>query len=133
MKYCLIISQYYHSRHSFIVRLKKDFITQARGLVKELEEYKRENNDREYRYGDLENTDNEGKIRFRYNVNDEGDIYFINSKFANRLKDFAVEYGVQSYKEAHRGYIAKRILEKVSIHHNFDKVYEIVNKYFEIV
>jgi len=134
--YTLIISQYYHSRHSYIVKHDSDtFLDTARKFAAELMEYKRGDPQEWLRpinesLGDLiYRPDN--KIRSRYNINDSGDIYFIQSKYANYCKCIAVEYADDSRREA-IGFKRKEVLNKISERHNRDTVKAIVEKYFEI-
>ena len=132
-KYTLIVSQYYHSRHAFIVKHdSKTFLKKAKGFVAELEEYKRPDDlGREASFGDLTSR-NDDVMRSRYNVNDYGDIYFLNSMYANHLMEEAIKYHEQSMRES-KGYQKKAVLEHISNHHNQWRVKEILEKYFEIV
>lgn len=99
----------------------------------ELEKYKRSPEDtREIDYGDLNYLlDNSKEIFHSYNINDAGDIYIRNYNSINSLKDEAVHYEGKMYFKS-RGRIANYILEDVSKHHNYIKIYEIIEKYFEI-
>lgn len=135
-KYCLIISQYRHSYHSFIVKVPQDIATFKGCLLKvveELERYKRESDDtREIQYGDLEYLlDDTKQIFCSYNVNDAGDIYIRNHNSINRLKDDAIYYEKNKYLKDRR-YITKKITEDIAIHHSYNTIREIVEKYFEI-
>lgn len=82
-KYTVIVSQLYHSYHVFVVKFDEDkYFGQMRNLTKKLCEYKR-GNDECYKEKSLECGDpfyfeQEEEPRFRYNVNDAGDIYFLN-------------------------------------------------------
>lgn len=130
MKYTLIISQYYHSRHNFIIKFpEENFYEIMKKFIEELEDYKRGYKDK-YEYGDIGYL--EGKeIRYRYNVNDAGDIYIINSDYINNLLGVAEEYRLKTYRET-RQYIKKNILKEVSEFHDYDKIRKIVEKYFEL-
>ena len=130
-KYCLIISQYYHSRHSFIVEYPNNYINTCEKFLEDIEDYKRGNKKQPYQYGDFGYRNTE-KIFPRYNVNDEGDIYVINSRSIAYLVDFAKKYFLDSYKESRR-YIKKNILNEISQHHDFDKIATIVDKHFNIL
>jgi hypothetical protein len=136
-KFTLIISQYRWSRHSFIVKHCPDFLEKAKAFAVELITYKRgENNNGwnkppEENLGDL-TYHKEDKIYPRYNINDAGDIYFINSAYANYLKDIAIEYAEVSKRES-KGYKPKGYEEDVAKSHNFRTVKEILEKHFEIV
>jgi len=131
-KYTLIVSQYYHSRHSFIVKFNaKTFIEQSKKFVAELEKLKRQpDNDRDIDYGDLtyRKTD---EIYSRYNINDSGDIYFFNSRYANILKGEACSQQTESIRNS-KGYIKVAIQERVREHHSDYMIRAIVEKYFEI-
>lgn len=109
--YCLIISQYYHSRHSFIVEFPEDFITKCKAFIVDLETYKRINKAVKYRFGDF-GYDTGEVINRRYNVNDAGDIYFINSNSINELMGVAEDYFLTSYKES-RPYQRKEIINNI--------------------
>ena len=131
--YTLIVSQYRYSRHSFLVKHNTDtFLESAKKFTEELEKYKRPDDcSRDIDCGDLTYKPTE-KIYSRYNVNDWGDIYFISAKFANRLIYDAIEYYETSRRES-AGYKKKIVIEDVALHHNYDRVKEILNKHFEIV
>lgn len=131
-KYCLIISQYYHSRHSFIVKMPNDFINKAKSVIEKLENYKRENKMREYNYGDIGYHQDDDRIFGRYNVNDEGDIYFITSNSINDLLEVAENYRIESYKES-RQYIKNKIKEDIHNYHNYFTIHKIIKEYFEIL
>lgn len=133
-KYTLIISQFYHSRHMFIVQHTEDFIEKAREFAKELITYKRgdDYHIEETYIGDLDPKYVTKEIRQRYNINDRGDIYFIQSDYANYCKDIAMGYKEDSLREG-KGRQPKKITDLISEHHNFQKVKELVEKYFEIV
>lgn len=136
IRYCLIVSQYRHSYHTFIVKIPSDIATFKScllGVVEELEKYKRSPEDtREIHYGDLEYLlDNSKEIFHSYNINDAGDIYIRNYNSINSLKDEAVHYEGKMYFKS-RGRIANYILEDVSKHHSYTRIYEIIEKYFEI-
>lgn len=132
-KYTLIISQYYNSRHFFLVKFEDDFIERGIKLVDELEDYKRSDNEKERPkdYGDLTFGDNT-KVRWRYNINDSGDIYFLSEVYANKAMSDATRYILDSYKESRR-YVKKLIQESIAKHHDYKTVKSIVEKYFEIV
>lgn len=135
-RYCLIVSQYRHSYYTFIVKVPTDIATFKScllGVTAELEEYKRDETDKsEIHYGDLEYLlDDSKEIFYRYNVNDSGDIYIINNSSINRLKEESEYYILERYK-ASRGYKRKEVIEEIGKHHNYNKVREIIEKYFEI-
>lgn len=134
-KYCLIVSQYYHSRHMFIVEIDGNFIEKAREFALELMKYKRsddENRTREEYLGDLDPKYSNGELRSRYNINDAGDIYFINSPYANYCMSVACDYTRDSLRES-KGYIKKAITEEIDNHHSYKKVKEVVQNHFEII
>ena len=130
-KYSLVISQYYHSRHSFIVEYPNNFINTCEKFLEDIEDYKRGNRKQPYQYGDFgyRTTD---KVFQRYNVNDEGDIYVINSCSINHLVGFVKKYSLDTYKET-RQYIKKNILQEINEHHDYDKIQQIVDKHFNIL
>lgn len=130
--YCLIISQYYHSRHSFVVEFPEDFTERCKEFIMALEDYKRENKEQPYRFGDIGYHSSEDTICRRYNVNDAGDIYFINSNSINELMGVAEDYFLTSYKES-RPYQRKEITHNIYQHHKFDEVQKIVEQYFNIL
>lgn len=131
-KYTLIVSQFYYSRHTFIVHHTKDFIERAKSFTAELIAYKRGEEhyvDDPY-LGDLDYIKDD-KIRYRYNINDHGDIYFIQSNSVNYLKDRAVEF-IKCPVREDRGYQKKAIADAISNHHNLSEVRGIVDNHFEI-
>lgn len=135
-RYCLIVSQYKHSYHSFIVKVPEDIATFKSfllGVTEELEKYKRDETDtREIHFGDLEYLlDNTKEIFYSYNVNDIGDIYIRNHTSINRLKEDASHYMLEGYKHS-RGYKSQKVMEEIYSHHEYRKVKEIIEKYFEI-
>lgn len=129
--YTLIISQYYHSRHMFIVKHDERFLDSAKAFATDLITYKRnKDSEGEMEWGDLV-YGNPDEIRARYNINDSGDIYFIQSQYANYCKDVAIEYRMDTLRES-RGFQRKVVTEAINEHHNYRVVKEIVGKYFEI-
>jgi len=131
-KYTVIISQYYHSRHSFIVKFDADkFKEQAKKVVAELEQYKRDAGcTRDIDLGDLVYKDTD-EIYSRYNINDYGDIYFLNCFTVNGCAQNVTEYREVSNRES-RGYKRKAVISAIEEHHNYSQVKKIVEKYFEV-
>lgn len=128
-KYSLIVSQYYNSHHTFIVKFEEDnFMDKFSDFVEELYQYKR---GKKINIGDFGYCKND-EIREIYNINDAGDLYVINSKHANYLKCKSEEFKIDSLR-MYRGYIKKVVTKAISEHHSYDKVKEIVEKYFKIV
>lgn len=127
-KYTLIISQCYHQHHQFIVKMTPDFLEKARNLVADLKKYKGS----QYHWlGDVGNTN---KLIRRYNYNgSEGDIYIINSDSILKLLEEVKEYC--GYEERGIAYFedSVEVAEHLEKHHDFNKVKEIVEKYFEIL
>ena len=141
VNYCLIVSQYYHTRHFFIVDIaslsESDFIASARNLVTALERYKRStdyDSHKDIDHGDLAEPfvrNTEGFVCSDINVNDAGDIYFRLRKYANRCMYEAMEYRETSIREA-KGYKLKHVLSNIEEHHDYEHVKEIVERYFDI-
>lgn len=132
-KYTLIVSQYYYSRHYFIVNHTADFIERARKFAVELMQYKRDaGNTKGIYLGDLdpEYSDNKA-IRVRYNINDSGDIYFLQSDSINGLAASMCSYQEVSRRES-RGFQSKKVITEISEHHDVYRIEEIVSKYFEL-
>lgn len=132
-KYTLIISQYIYSRHFFIVKHDENFIENARKFSLELMAHKRseEHWKTDFFLGDLDpKYVGDGK-RDRYNVNDAGDIYFIQSNYANYCMCESWSYRDDTRRES-RGFQKKVDTERVNKHHRYDDVKAILNKYFEI-
>jgi hypothetical protein len=134
-KYTLIISQYRWSRHQFIVEFEPDFLNRAKAFAAELIKYKR--GDPQEWHKPIQDSlsdltyHKEDKVYGRYNINDIGDIYFINSSHCNSLKNEAIAYAETSLIES-RGYKKKAMVEDIQKHHNFMIVKEILEKYFAI-
>ena len=140
IKYCLIISQYYHSRHHFIVNVANigndEFLSKARSLTRLLEEYKRDadRRDKPAYFGDLEekychNVD--GTVRPNINVNDAGDIYFRLRKYATRCMYEAMEYYATSIRES-KSYKKKEVLQAIQNHHDYEHIKSIIESVFDI-
>lgn len=131
--YIVITSQYRWSRHSFIVKADANFYEKARRLICALESYKRQNNQAEPCYGDLDVKYFRGiENGFRYNVNDFGDIYFecvdtINSAIEK------IKYHWDANRKDSVGYKRKLLVEDVLKHHDKDVVQSIISTYFEIL
>lgn len=135
-KYMVIISQYRWSRHCYIVEFETDFLEKAKQFAVELMTYKRGENNNDWRklpsenLGDLTYNSPE-KIYGRYNINDAGDIYFINTQSVNRCKDICLEYYEVSKYES-KGYKPKALEEDIRNHHNETVVRRILEKYFKL-
>lgn len=141
VKYVLVISQYYHSYIQKVCMVQADFIRSARGMIEELEKYKRhpeENKTRQVYYGDLSDEYEERIERVlrnggRINLNDAGDIYFELSDSLDHLLFEIKEYeekGRRSYEYNKRN---KRIIKNVEEHHDSDAIINIIKKYFVIL
>lgn len=135
-KYCLIVSQYRHSYHTFICKVPdklEDFKYSLLAVVQKLEQYKRDSNDtREFHYGDLEYLlDKNKEIFYSYNINDVGDIYIRIHNSINRLKDDAIYYETKAYEKDKR-YITQQMRKDVEMHHCYDTIRQIIEKYFEL-
>ena len=133
MKFLLITSQYYHSRHCFICELNEEtFEKQGIELIEELEKYKRQSDDtRDFYYGDF-NKKYFRKDKERFNVNDSGDIYFEVFDSVNACVYEISEYQEKSRMQS-RGYQKKSITENISEHHNYGEIKSIVKNHFTIV
>lgn len=132
-KYSLIISQYHHSRHMYIVKIDENFIENARKCATEIMKYKRNGEITTKYLGDLEPeySGKDKEMRSRYNINDAGDICFINAGYANYCMGEAFKYKEDSRRES-VGFKKKIVIEAIRDHHNDNKIFEIVKKYFEI-
>lgn len=131
-KYTLIISQYYHSYHYFIVKCnEKTFVKQMQDLTMELDKYKG---------GGIENKHisqsdpfycESKEVRHRYNVNGNGDIYFINSCSANNLQEI-VQRSISDTRYSRQGFKKKAILDDINKNHNYRDIASIIKKHFEV-
>ena len=141
IKYVLIVSQYYHSYVQKICTVQDDFVKEARKMIEELEDYKRDTEEKKTRpvyYGDLNEKYGEHIERVleeggRFNLNDAGDIYFELSDSVDYLVDEVVEYAKKSeecYKINRR---SKRIMEDVSKHHAKSVITDIIKKHFVVI
>lgn len=135
-KYTLIVSQFYHSYHVFIVKFDEDkYWEQMRNLTKKLCEYKRGTDkyfsNKSLECGDPYSRKKEKEPCFRYNVNDYGDIYFLNFVSVNDALDAAKKYFDYERTES-LGYKRKSIQEEISKYHNKDKILEIIESIYEI-
>jgi hypothetical protein len=116
----------------WIIKITEDFIEKARAFTSELISYKAGDNewDRKEYLGDLDpEYCKNNELRGRYNVNHQGDIYFINAAYTNYLLEEAFYYKDYSRREA-AGFKSKAVLKDIAEHHNKEKVGEIVRKYF---
>jgi len=133
LRFCLIVSQYFHSRHLFIVNIDENFLENARLFATELIAYKRsdERENRGLYLGDLSPEYCGVNLRPRYNINDAGDIYFINYVLATRCMNEAFDYRESSRRQA-SGFQKKSISESIAAHHKYGVVEKIVKKYFKV-
>lgn len=138
-QYTLIVSQYYFSRHLFVVRYdSKTFKDTAKAFALELMEYKRggEERQREHVLGDLEDKHYRKESR-RHNINDAGDIYFIHGETINCLEEDANKYekeyinDLDFYDKRSKSY--KKVCNDISKNHRHFTVRGIVANHFEIV
>ena len=135
-KYILIVSQYWHSYYMFAVKAPEDdkIIEKMQQCTIELDKYKgggvnsdhvlKKISDPFYDY-------KENKIRSRYNVNGNGDIYFIMMNTIQGLMD-QQKYYLDECTQMSKGDKKKTLLEDISNNHSYGKVKEIVTKYFEM-
>ena len=138
VKYILIVSQYYYSHHCFVVSAaEENFREKALTLIEKLEDYKRDNdNKRDYSYGyprDKAYTD----ISVRWNVNDQGDIYFMPcSSILGAMEQAAEYHSTVKFDHNFKG-VPKKQCDKMEteifLHHSFDKVKNIVGSVFNIL
>jgi hypothetical protein len=106
--------------------------TQGKALIEELEKYKRQDGDaRPVDYGDF-NPEWFHQARRRFNVNDSGDIYFEVYDYANTCMREAVKYQETTRMQS-RGYQKKIVTERISNHHDYNTVKNILEKHFKIV
>ena len=131
-KFTLIISQYYHSYHYFIVKCNEGkFIKQMQYLTIELDKYKgggienKHTSQSDPFYGDLT------QIRSRYNVNANGDIYFINSCYVNNLQG-VIQRSISDTSYGRQGFKKKSVLNDIEKNHNYNEIFKIIEKHFEI-
>lgn len=139
-KYCLIVSQMYYSYHNLIVKIPDNFeeyIENFRCLIKELEVYKSgESNKTDLYLGDFEPEHMGIEIRSRYNLNSHhGDLYFINSSKVENLLFDVIKYKKTEF-ELIKSW-GKRKINKIEPElekkHEYKKIKEIIEKYFELV
>lgn len=138
VKYVLIISQYYYSYVQVICDLHDDFIDKAKAMIKELEYFKRNEEERDTRadyFGDLQDKYSERIHRLmenggRINLNDAGDIYFELSNSPMHLISEIRNYEEKSDMHYKIDKKDKVIMKQVAKHHDADKILEIIEKYF---
>lgn len=139
-KYCLIVSQMYCSYHCLIVKTPnsyEEYLEKFRGLIKELEVYKSgESNEADLYLGDFEPRHTSAEIRYRYNLNScHGDLYFINSSKVENLLFDVIGYKKTEFELIK--YWGKRKINKIEPElekrHEYKKIKEIIEKYFELV
>lgn len=129
--YTLIISQYYHDYHYFIVKTpnKENYIDVLRKFTIQLVDYKSSGEEKDNSKGDPFYYSKKDEIRERYNVNSYGDIYFINFYTANGAMEKVRGYE-QISNRAKKGYKKKYILEAIENNHDYYKIRKIVEEYF---
>lgn len=131
-KYVVIISQYYHSYHHFVVKFETDFIEKARLFTEELEEYKRSEHEqkRDFNYGDLD--PRWARLdKPRHNVNDAGDIYFLSKETVSGCVREVAYYNAQA-AEFGKGRKKNAVLEDISKHHDYGTILKLVKLYFTL-
>lgn len=133
-KYTVITSQYAYSYHSFICKMDlKTWSDNAKDVARELIRYKANDNriveDKDL--GDLTYWKNK-TIKFSYNVNSCGDIYFRNADTLEEAQRIVEEWNEQS-KNVKGMFRRKGMCEEIRKRHNKNKIKKIVEKYFEIV
>jgi hypothetical protein len=100
-------------------------------LTMELDKYKGEGeNDKHIPHSDPFYCNNE-EIRSRYNVNANGDIYFINSKYANYLQQF-IQREINDTKYSRQGFKKRSVIDAINKNHYYNDVMKIIEKHFEI-
>jgi hypothetical protein len=72
------------------------------------------------------------EVRHRYNVNGNGDIYFINSCSANNLQEF-IQKSISDTRYGRQGFKKKAILDDINKNHNYSDISSIIKKHFEVV
>ena len=133
-RYTLIISQYWHSYHYFIVKFNEStFVKQMQEFTKELDKHKGSGaNDKHaitesdpfYKFSDDE-------IRHRYNVNGNGDIYFLNSCSVNNLQEI-IQQSIRETAYSRQGFKKKVITEDINKNHDYRDIVQIIKKHFEL-
>lgn len=120
--YTVIISQYMGEQHQFMVQRTRDFETKLQKMVKELQDYKSTDGfvfytDELYEFEESFDTFN-------------GDIYvFTNDSYKNAME--AILISKLNEKESTEYFLSFK--DNRSKNHNYEKVKEIINKYFEII
>lgn len=120
--YTVIISQYMGEQHQFMVQRTRDFETKLQKMVKELQDYKSTDGfvfytDELYEFEESFDTFN-------------GDIYvFTNDSYKNAME--AILISKLNEKENTEYFLSFK--DNRSKNHNYEKVKEIINKYFEII
>ena len=137
VKYILIVSQYYYSHHCFIVSGEEEnFREKALTLIEKLEDYKRDKKDRPYHYG-ISRDEAYTNISYRWNVNDEGDIYFIPCNTITQALRIAEEYNPALQRKGYfKGVSRKRISEvqgQIFKHHCEPNIMRIVSECFRVL
>lgn len=137
VKYILIVSQYYYSHHCFVVSAEEEnYREKALSLIEKLEDYKRDAEDkRSYHYGrdhDIAYTD----IHYRWNVNDDGDIYFLPCGSMTEALRRAEEYNNEIHRAPHnraKARVRSHIEDQVRKHHSETAVAKLVAECFKVL
>lgn len=137
LKYILIVSQYYYSHHCFIVSGEEEnFREKALTLIEKLEDYKRDKKDYPYYYG-RSRDEAYTNISYRWNVNDEGDIYFIPCGSLTDAMVAAEEYNTELNKlkmcKGVRAARRREIEKEIDDHHLYSRIRDIVYSVFKVL
>ncbi|HBG2133335.1 TPA: hypothetical protein KPJ62_003697 [Clostridioides difficile] len=129
-KYTLIVSRYYYSCHTFIVRFEEnDFIENYLNFAKELYTYMKGEDD--IKKLDL-SVFNGNRPKRKYIVKDiHSELYIISSPYIDYFKGIAKEYEKKALV-LKRFAVSEKIKNIASNNHSYNRIEEIVNKYFTI-
>lgn len=134
-KFTLIVSQYYHDYHYFIVEFDKNtFFDNMRALTIDLDRYKGggENSRHAVTESDPFYYEKSEKIYRRYNVNGNGDIYFLNFAYVNTVQQ-EIQKMIRESRYARQGFKKRAVIEAIGKCHSYNDVAKIIQKHFKIV
>lgn len=131
-KYAVITSQYGYSWLSYICTMDlKSYIENAKKVTRDLIAHRSDDKrDAEY-LGGLKGAEKQA-IKGRYNVNSNGDIYFINANTLEEARDIVAEMNARC-NSTKASFNRKGMTESIRKFHKYEDITAIIAKHFEIV
>ncbi|MGL6098797.1 MAG: hypothetical protein ACRC0G_04130 [Fusobacteriaceae bacterium] len=131
-KYTVIISELFNKVNTAIIYTEQnygEYVENFRSLITDLEKMKSGGNG-EISLGDFDEEYITKEIRYRYNVNGNGDIYVVNFEDINSCLNFILLEAKNEIELTKRFPPSDEIIRIREERNNTDKFNEIVKKYF---